>query len=42
MEDREPSLDQYGVVVQGGLFFTEKWEAFARYEWGAQTVRLRI
>ena len=33
-EDREPSLDQFGVVVQGGLFFTEKWEAFARYEWG--------
>ncbi len=22
------------MVVQGGLFFTEKWEAFGRYEWG--------
>lgn len=33
-EDREPSLDQFGLVVQGGLFVTEKWEAFARYEWG--------
>ncbi|UCD74052.1 MAG: hypothetical protein JSV91_09695 [Phycisphaerales bacterium] len=27
--------DQYGVVVQGGIFFVpEEWECFARYEFG--------
>jgi hypothetical protein len=28
------SLDQYGFVLQGGWFFNETWELFARYEWG--------
>ncbi|HRP62015.1 MAG TPA: porin [Phycisphaerales bacterium] len=28
------SLDQFGAVVQGGLFITDDWEVFARYEWG--------
>ncbi len=29
------SVDQYGLVVQGGFFFVpDEWEAFARYEWG--------
>lgn len=27
------SKDQYGFAVQGGVFFTDDWEAFARYEW---------
>ncbi|MCA9295526.1 MAG: hypothetical protein KC983_03395 [Phycisphaerales bacterium] len=27
-------IDQYGVVVQGGLFINDKNELFARYEWG--------
>jgi hypothetical protein len=27
-------VDQYGAVVQGGYYFTDEWEAFARYEWG--------
>lgn len=27
--------DQYGLVVQGGIFLApDKWECFARYEWG--------
>ncbi len=26
--------EQLGVVVQGGLFLTDDWEIFARYEWG--------
>ncbi len=25
--------DQFGLVVQGGVFLTDKWEAFGRYEW---------
>ncbi|MHC4615924.1 MAG: porin [Planctomycetota bacterium] len=29
-----PDLDQFGVVVQGGYYFTDKWEGYARYEWG--------
>ena len=24
----------YGIVVQGGIYLTPKWEAFGRYEWG--------
>jgi hypothetical protein len=27
------SMDQVGVVVQGGYYLTEDWEGFARYEW---------
>lgn len=27
-------LDQYGFVIQGSIFLTDEWEAFARYEWG--------
>jgi len=27
-------LDQWGFVVQGGVFLNEDWEAFARYEFG--------
>lgn len=27
-------LDQLGVLVQGGVFLTERFEVFARYEWG--------
>lgn len=27
-------LDQIGVLVQGGVFLTEKLEVIARYEWG--------
>ncbi|MHC4275270.1 MAG: hypothetical protein ACYSUR_16605, partial [Planctomycetota bacterium] len=23
-----------GVVVQGGYYLTDKWEGYARYEWG--------
>ena len=26
--------DAYGIVVQGGVFLTDDWEAFARYEYG--------
>jgi hypothetical protein len=25
--------DQYGIVVQGGLYLNDDWEAYARYEW---------
>lgn len=32
--DGTPTWDQYGIVIQGGFFFTDDWEAFARYEWG--------
>jgi hypothetical protein len=28
------SPDQYGFVLQGGIYLSEKWEAFGRYEWG--------
>jgi hypothetical protein len=28
------TLEQYGFVVQGGLFLSDAWEAFTRYEWG--------
>ena len=27
-------MDQYGLLIQGGVFVTEKIELFARYEWG--------
>lgn len=27
------SADQFGAVIQGGYFFTDRWEVFARYEW---------
>ena len=29
----ELGLDQFGVVVQGGLFVAPEWELFGRYEW---------
>lgn len=32
--DAGGSLDQFGAVVQGGVFLAEGWEGFARYEWG--------
>ncbi|MHC4991039.1 MAG: porin [Planctomycetota bacterium] len=32
--DGVESLDQYGLVVQGGVFVTSGVELFARYEWG--------
>lgn len=28
-----PSVDALGVVLQGGWYFSETWELFARYEW---------
>ncbi|MEE9129055.1 MAG: porin [Phycisphaerales bacterium] len=28
------NTEQLGIVVQGGLFLTDDWEIFARYEWG--------
>lgn len=27
-------FDQFGFVIQGGFFFTDDWELFARYEFG--------
>jgi len=33
-EETQPILNQFGVVVQGGLFVTEGWELFGRYEYG--------
>lgn len=32
-DDNGTDLDQYGVVVQGGVFLTEDFELFGRYEW---------
>ncbi len=33
--DNAADADQYGIVVQGGLFIVpNEWEIFARYEWG--------
>lgn len=29
----EADVDQYGVVVQGGLFLNDEWELFGRLEW---------
>ena len=28
------TLTQWGAVVQGGFMLDERWELFARYEWG--------
>ncbi len=28
-----PSLDQYGLIIQGGLLVTDDLEVFGRYEW---------
>lgn len=28
-----PSVDALGIVLQGGWYFSETWEVFARYEW---------
>ncbi len=28
------NVNVFGVVAQGGVYLTSKWEAFARYEWG--------
>jgi hypothetical protein len=33
-ENGEPSRNQYGVVVQGGVFITDDLELVARYQWG--------
>lgn len=33
-QDMGPTLDQYGLVVQGGAFITDTTELFARYELG--------
>jgi len=33
-EDTQSILNQFGVVVQGGIFVTEGWELFGRYEYG--------
>lgn len=30
----EADLDQYGFLVQGGIFLDDEWEVFGRYEWG--------
>jgi hypothetical protein len=35
------SFDQFGVVVQGGLFIVNDWEVFARYEWGDDDIAAR-
>ena len=32
--DTIPDMDQYGVLVQGGVMLTEDIELVARYEWG--------
>lgn len=29
-----PSVDEMAIVLQGGYFFTDNTEVFARYEWG--------
>lgn len=29
----QPVMSQLGVVVRGGMFIADHWEAFARYEW---------
>ena len=33
LDNGATDMDQYGFVVQGGVFVTDDWEAFARYEW---------
>jgi len=34
LESTTVDLDQFGAVLQGGVFVTEDWEVFGRYEWG--------
>ncbi|MGI9015186.1 MAG: porin [Phycisphaerales bacterium] len=34
----ESDADQFGFVLQGGVFLTDDWEAFARFEWGDMDV----
>ena len=33
LDSGSSDMDQYGFVVQGGVFLNDDWEAFARYEW---------
>ncbi len=33
-QDVAGDRDIFGVIAQGGFFFADEWEAFARYEWG--------
>ena len=33
-EDNQPTRDQIGIVIQGGVFVVDGWEVFGRYEWG--------
>ncbi len=33
-QDNDPTLNQLGVVIQGGVFIGEAWELFGRYEYG--------
>lgn len=33
-EENQPTRDQIGIVIQGGVFVVEGWEVFGRYEWG--------
>lgn len=33
-DDATVDLDQWGAVVQGGIFITDDWELFGRYEFG--------
>ena len=33
--DESPSMDQWGLMAQGGMFFVpNEWEVFGRFEWG--------
>ena len=44
-EEGQETLDQDGLVVQGGVFVTDKWELFAQYLWGdadGEAVDLRV
>lgn len=34
IDNPQDNLNIFGVVAQGGVYLTPKWEAFARYEWG--------
>jgi len=34
IDSESVSAEQLGVVVQGGVFLSDDWEIFARYEWG--------
>ncbi len=33
-EENQPTRDQVGFVIQGGVFVVDGWEVFGRYEWG--------